>query len=228
MRLKTLLAASTALALVAAAPAANAGDIYVSVFGGANFLANDSGVTAENESSGHWTQDADTGFVLGGAVGTSLDRWAQGLSAEVEVAYRRNDLGGNWSEPSESEFGYLTGNMSTFSVLANVWYEFDIGTKARPYIGGGVGWARVNADMVAVSTSDGVATDTDTNDTFRNNGFAYQLGVGFHYEVSPGVDLGLGYRFFDGPNFHEFFESEDGALSNQNHAVQVDLKININ
>ncbi|MEQ1754809.1 MAG: outer membrane beta-barrel protein [Micropepsaceae bacterium] len=228
MRIRTLLAATTAVALVAAAPGAEASNLYVSVFGGANWLADDSGVTTEETTSGHWSQSADTGFVLGGAVGTHLDRWVNGLSVEMEVSYRRNDLGGHWSEPEEDEFGILTGNMSTFAIMANAWYEFDIGSKARPYFGGGVGWSRMNADMVAVSTSDGIATSTDTNDSFENSGFAYQLGAGFHYEVSPGVDVGLGYRFFDGPNFQEFFESEDGSLVNQSHAVLVDLKIDIN
>ena len=103
MQFRTILAASTALALVSAAPSAHAGDMYVSVFGGMNLLSDDSGVTTEETTSGHWSTDADTGFVLGGAIGTHLDKWAQGLKVELEVSYRRNDLGGVWSEPEESE-----------------------------------------------------------------------------------------------------------------------------
>lgn len=225
MKLKTLLAATTACALVAAAPSANAGDLYVSVFGGMNMLADDSGPAWSNDiETSSWSSDADTGFVLGGTVGTTLDRWAEGLRVEMEVSYRRNDLGGNWV--STNSDGAIDGNLSTFAILANAWYEFDIGSKMRPYVGGGVGWGRMHADMVAL-TSDGSDTVTSASD-ITESGFAWQLGLGGRYEVSPGVDVGIGYRYFRGPDFHDFFGGDyEGNLENENHAVQVELKIDI-
>jgi len=224
MKLRTLLAATTACALVAAAPSANAGDLYVSVFGGLNMLADDSGpVYSDTDGSSAWASDADTGFVLGGTVGTTLDRWAQGLRVEMEVSYRRNDLGGNWF--STDSDGAIDGNLSTFAILANAWYEFDIGSKMRPYVGGGVGWGRMRGDMVALD-SDGTETETYTSDR-TESGFAWQLGLGGRYEVSPGVDVGIGYRYFRGPDFHDFFGGYEGSLENENHAVQVELKIDI-
>lgn len=223
MKMKLALAASTALALVAAAPGAQAGDMYVSFFGGANFLADDSGPAySDTDGSSQWASDADTGFVLGGAVGTSLDRWAKGLRTEVEVSYRRNDLGGHWIYDSDTT-GTLEGNMSTFAIMANVWYEFDIGSKVRPYIGGGAGWARMDGDMVAISSSGDSWTDTSVS----VSGFAWQLGIGGRYEVANGVDLGIGYRYFSGPAFHDFWGGYEGNLDNENHAVQVELKIDI-
>lgn len=225
MKLKTLLAATTACALVAAAPSANAGDLYVSVFGGLNMLADDSGPAWSNDiEDSSWSSDADTGFVLGGTVGTTLDRWAEGLRVEMEVSYRRNDLGGNWV--STNSDGAIDGNLSTFAILANAWYEFDIGSKMRPYVGGGVGWGRMHADMVAL-TSDGSDTVTSASD-ITESGFAWQLGLGGRYEVSPGVDVGIGYRYFRGPDFHDFFGGDyDGNLENENHSVSVELKIDI-
>lgn len=227
MKLKSLLAATTACALLAAAPSANAGDLYVSVFGGLNMLADDSGPAySDTDGTSAWSSDADTGFVLGGTVGTTLDRWAQGLRAEMEVSYRRNDLGGSWFTDDGDDTGTLDGNMSTFAILANVWYEFDIGSKMRPYIGGGVGWGRMHGDMVAL-TSDGSDTETSDND-ITESGFAWQLGLGGRYEVSPGVDVGIGYRYFRGPDHHDFWGDDyEGNLENENHAVQVELKIDI-
>jgi opacity protein-like surface antigen len=141
----------------------------------------------------------------------------------MEVSYRRNDLGGNWF--STDGDGEIDGNMSTFAILANAWYEFDIGSKMRPYVGGGVGWGRMRGDMVAL-TSGGTSTTTSTSDR-TESGFAWQLGLGGRYEVSPGVDVGIGYRYFRGPDFHNFWGGDEGALENENHAVQVELKIDI-
>jgi opacity protein-like surface antigen len=249
MKFKAILAATTACALIATAPSATAGDLYVSVFGGANFLSDSSAGEIDNPGSNQevfaWNSDADTGFVLGGAIGTSLDRWAQGLKVELEVSYRRNDVGGGWSVEeyssnviSTTAVGQLDANMSTFALMANIWYEFDIGSKARPYIGGGAGWARANFDGALTEgvTSGFSDAGGETDWDLTNNGFAWQLGVGLNYEVSPGVDVGLGYRYFSGPAFDEPFSVDTnfvvqerfGKVDNDSHAVAVNLNININ
>ncbi|MCE9521357.1 MAG: outer membrane beta-barrel protein [Alphaproteobacteria bacterium] len=234
MRMKRVLLATTALALLAGAQQAQAGDLYISVFGGANFLADDSGVFSSGTAAISF--DNDTGFVLGGAVGTSLDKWAKGLRVELEASYRRNDLGGSWFTDADSppvtdtSGGPIDGNMSTFAIMTNVWYDIDINSKIKPYVGGGVGWARVNADTALIYTfcNGGTCTGTNTNTNVENSGFAWQLGVGFNYEVAPDVDVGLGYRYFRGPSFHDTFFDGKASLHNENHAVQVNLTIGIN
>lgn len=249
MKMKTLLAATTAMAIVTAAPSATADDLYVSVFGGANFLSDSSAGYTDNPGSYQevfaWNSDADTGFVLGGAIGTSLDRWAKGLKVELEVSYRRNDVGGGWSVDqyssgfiSTTAVGQLDGNMSTFAIMANVWYEHDFGWKARPYFGGGFGWARARFDgALTTGVTSGYSNAAgETTWDLTNNGFAWQLGLGLNYEVSPGVDVGLGYRYFRGPEFNEpfrvdtnFVNSERfGKVENDSHAVAVNLNIQIN
>ena len=220
MRLKSVFLATTAVALLAGAGTAQAGDLYVSVFGGANFLADDNGIWETGE--GVWSSDADTGFVLGGAIGTHLDKWAQGLRVEVETSYRRNDVNGSWTETGGYSTGELHGNLSTFAIMANSWYDFDIGAKATPYVGGGVGWARMHADFAQTG-------DETSSSATDQSGFAWQLGAGFNYTVSADVNLGLGYRYFHGPSYHISLEgTDDGVLHNDNHVVQVSLTIGIN
>jgi len=67
------------VALVSTAMAANAGGTYVS----GNLGANWDDVASPLES--------DTGFVVSGALGTSV-KSVPGLRAEVEVAFRTNDV----------------------------------------------------------------------------------------------------------------------------------------
>lgn len=213
MRINRVLLASTALALFAGVGQAQANDdLYMNFFGGVNFLADDSGA----QGGSIFSTDADTGFVLGAAFGTELTNWAKGLSTELAVSYRRNDLGGTWNGGNAIE-----GNMATFAILVNTWYEFDVGSKFRPYIGGGAGWGRMNGDVVFV----GAGNYAD----FSNTGFSWQLGAGIHYEVMEDVDVGIGYRWFRGPEF-EFggglFSNED--IDNENHEVSVNIKIGIN
>jgi opacity protein-like surface antigen len=244
MRLKRLLLASSALALFAGAGTAQADGLYISVFGGANWAEDSSAsfftrVDTDDATGYNWSTDPDTGFVVGGVVGTHLDKWVQGLRVELEASYRRNDVGGVWNA---SDFdtgptvdfttgGAIDANLSTFAVMANVWYEHDMGWKVRPYVGGGVGWARTKLDGVLLTT-----TTFDTTFDRENDGFAWQLGVGFNYEAAPGVDVGLGYRYFNGPDINEpfgidpFFAGKQffGKVDNDNHSVMLNLTIDVN
>jgi opacity protein-like surface antigen len=227
MRMKEIFLASSALAvLVTAQEASAASDLYVSVFGGANFLTDDSQVLDFGfySTTETFRSDTDTGFVLGGAIGTNLDNWVNGLKVEMEVSYRRNDVGGTWTNDNASDAGFIDANLSTFAIMANAWYEIGIGSKVRPYVGGGVGWARTQADIAFVAT-----TGSSGSDQEENAGFAWQLGLGMNYEVAPDVDVGIGYRYFVGPRFDEFHPfNSDAVHDNENHAVQVNLTIGIN
>ena len=257
MEFKRTLLASSALALFAGAQQAQAGDLYLSVFGGANFQPQSSSSFFTGKLSQTFTGtttifEPDTGFVLGGAVGTSLDKWAKGLRVEAEVSYRRNDVGGIWALAQGGEgggegvdtvgIGVVDSNTSNFAVMANLWYDIDIGNKVRPYIGGGVGWARarrdgaIAANLLFLTGGGEVGGTSSTGTQFQQerNGFAWQLGVGFNYEVAPGVDVGLGYRYFQGPKLPGFTPGGEfgGEFSiptedNENHAVQANITVKI-
>ena len=99
MQMKRILLASSALAVLAATQQAQAAsDLYVSVLGGANFVQDES--RSFGSSSSSFSIDPDTGFVIGGVIGTRLTNWAKGLRVELEAGYRRSDMGGAWTTSS--------------------------------------------------------------------------------------------------------------------------------
>ena len=71
-----------------------------------------------------------------------------GLRVEVEVAYRQNQVDGVFTSNTAGtpQTGVVDYDHTSFSVLANVWYDIPIGSGFTPYIGGGVGWADTNVD----------------------------------------------------------------------------------
>ena len=231
---RVLLASSAAAAILALSPVAEAsGPLYFSAFGGANWLrsaantfATDSGSTSQSLSV-----SADTGFVVGAAVGMHMDNWLNGLRAEFEASYRRNKVHGVWTEESGSSSGPFEGRESTFAMMANVWYDINIGSKLVPYVGGGVGAATAQNSGVIIDVSR--IPFVDANFDNRYFGMAWQLGAGVHYEFMHGANVGLGYRYFRGPDFHyagvSGGEGDDwiGTIKNENHEVMVDLTIDI-
>ncbi len=197
----TLLASSAIVALSLATPANAAGNWYVGVFGGANWVKDHSFSVATAPTSSAdtltWATDGDSGFIVGGAVGMSLNQFMNGLRAEVEVAYRENQVDGVWQSNTGTPTGVSTGALdidhSTFSVMANIWYDFELG-GISPYIGGGVGWAETELDGNYLGTS------LSGPFSFSDSGFAWQLGAGINFDVSPNIKLGVGYRYFAGPD----------------------------
>ena len=259
MRFKSLLLGAASAAVIGGAGQAQAGPFYVSVFSGLNFVADKSASTRYTRRTGSYrtfttfthtgsiSERSRTGFVMGGAVGVHLDKWADGLRGELEASYRRNHIHGNWKTHVTSRFhtggergnttdstsaqGTLAGHMSTFALMANVWYDIDIGSKLKPYVGGGVGWARSRVAFVAVTTTFNTSATSSANE---RSGFAYQLGLGLKYEVMRDTSIGIGYRYFRGPDVNLFFGGKfaNGTvipikIRDQNQSVDISLSIDI-
>jgi opacity protein-like surface antigen len=198
MTIRRTLLATTALALGLTFTTAEAGDrsMYFTVGGGGNWLDDQSGrATASGDYFGPGAT-ADIGFVLRAAVGGQVDGVVDGLRIEVEASYRHNDATGYLLSYTTLWIGGpFEVTESTFAVLANAWYEFDIG-NLHPYFGGGAGWADTEIEGDFFGSIVGPSRDIDSS----GNGFAWQLGAGINYDVSPNVAIGIGYRYFSGPD----------------------------
>jgi len=234
MTRKIALFASTAIATAALALPADAGNFYVRMFGGANWVA-DAGFTAisptQSSDTMTFSVGGDTGWVVGGAVGYDLNEILRGWSTEVEVSYRSNQDKGHWfSTTGGSTHGNVDFDNTSLAVMANAWYEFPI-AGVSPYIGGGIGWARSRFK----GTYD-AASASDASFDFKNDGFAWQLGAGVNIPVQQGVTVGLGYRYFRGPQVTvESYGTVSGSVTNaanasvdtENHSVILDLKVSL-
>lgn len=188
---RTMLA-TCALVLASVIPAQ--ADTYATAFGGANW---------DDVAS---PLDSDTGFVVGGALGTSV-KAVPGLRAEVEVAFRTNDV--------DVFKGFIQAEHNTTSVMANAAYDFNAGIGPfRPYVLAGVGYAHTEGVIENLSLA-----------TLESSGFAWQLGAGVNTQLADGVKAGVGYRYFQGPDLDILgFEVSDGS----NHAVLATVTLDLN
>lgn len=193
--LKGLFGFLCAATIMGAGVGARAGDSwYVAVGAGAAFLSESSSTASDAfGNSVSFDTDFDTGFGVTGAIGHS---WGA-FRLEGEVSYRENDLdtieltnvtlAGIGSFNNVGSFA-ADGDVSALGFMANGWYDFDTGSPWKPFVGGGLGVARVSVNDAAIL---GI-TFADDDDWV----FAYQLGAGIGYEVNPTTVVSLGYRFF--------------------------------
>jgi OOP family OmpA-OmpF porin len=231
MRTKiTLLATTTLVTLAIAAPAQAAGSgWYVSAMGGANWVDdNDFFVNPVAATTLTWMTEADTGWLVAGAVGLGLGNVWSGLRAEVEVGYRENNVDGafrsNLGGPTPFQSGTVDYDHQTFSILANVWLDIPIGSGFTGYVGGGLGWADTSFDGAYTCTLSCVGVIPFD---FSDDGFAWQAGTGVNFQVSPNMQLGVGYRYFQGPEPTAIgpllSPTTATELDNHNHSAVVTL-----
>jgi OmpA-OmpF porin, OOP family len=180
-KLSVIAAVIAATSLTSTANAANeANDWYISGQFGVRAV--------ERETATAPGVDIDTelgnGLYLSGAVGHRLNSDGIGLRVEGEVAWR----GGNLNNFDINNVpAPVTGDgFSALSVMANGYVDFNSGSSFTPYIGAGVGLARIAGDIDA----GGNAID-DTATAFAVQGIA-----GVDVSLTDTVSLFADLRYF--------------------------------
>lgn len=143
----------------------------------------------DGETTQSGTADLDDDWMADAGVGYA---YGNGFRSEVEFAYRTNDLGSPAS-----------GGIDAKSVMINGFYDFNRGGRFQPYLGLGVGYARVEPDSI----------DSDS-------AFAYQGLAGVGVAINDRLMFDAGYRYFrvNGLDF-------SGASADYEHqAVTVGLR----
>ena len=183
----------TIFAMCALAFSASAKGFYVQTMAGANWSDTTSALGTE----------VDTGFAIGGAVGTSIDA-IPGLSIEGELAFRNNSV---------STFkGFIDGDQDQTTLMVNARYDI-LREAVRPYVLAGVGYG---SNRLSIENSP-IAFDAQ--------GVAWQLGAGVDARVADGVWLGVGYRYVQTPEVEVLgFDLSNGS----NHAVMATAKFEFN
>ena len=132
------------------------------------------------------------------------------VRAEAEVAYKRASIdevqlatdffaSTNPTEPYDAN-----GRVSVLSIMGNVLFDFGDEDGWSGFLGAGLGFAKVkyNADVAVGPQFDVGFSDSDGT-------IAWQILAGIRKSISPNIDLGLKYRFFNAPRLK--FQGGDGS-----------------
>ncbi len=152
-------------------------------------------------------------FLLRGAAG--LDFGYLRLEGEALIHH---------SEPEELPLGGHAhpagGELYSYGGMANAYVDIPTGLGITPYVGGGIGYAEVLAQDLAV-TGTALAEDKDV-------GLAYQFKAGVAFSVTPQSEITIGYRFF-GTEDLDMIGLSGGEVAVEGlrtHIAEIGLRIN--
>ncbi|MFM9862520.1 MAG: OmpA family protein [Micropepsaceae bacterium] len=194
MRLqRTLLAGAAVLALTSHASANELRGTYAAIEGGAGWVGSErfSQVTATSGvigTSATYDADFDTGWAIFGTLGYAF---GNNMRAELELGYRQNEI-----ESLREIFpvpGALApdGDLSEFTVMANLLYDIALGRHLTLTVGAGAGADQANLDAGVLGFDDGEWV------------FAYQGIAGLSYAIGDQTQLFVNYRYLqvDAPEY---------------------------
>lgn len=194
-----LIAGTAGLLLLAQPVTAQTNGWYTGLAGGVNWLA-------ETDVTGSAVRsiDEDMGWAGLGKIGYGFGN----IRLEGELGYRQNDNGGtNVAGTSAS------GDVTNWSAMANLLYDFTGMGKFVPYVGVGVGASRIKADGRFGGTT------FNDSDTVAN----VQGIIGANYEINSNWLIGADYRYLTGqdPNFNTSNSAVKLNGDNSNHTVML-------
>ena len=178
MKKTVLVAAALAMIAVPMSSMAAGDSIYIKGNIGLG-IPLDSDIDNMPENAGAAEMSFDSGFLGTFAVGYDL---ASPFRVEGEYGWQKNDLD---RLSYKNQFGnFDQGDFKVQSLMVNGYYDIDTGSAWIPFVGAGIGWAKVDLNTPALPLGD------------NDDVFAYQIMAGVAYAISDQLFVDAQYRFF--------------------------------
>jgi len=146
--------------------------------------------------------ETNTGFGISGALGY---RFTRALRTELELGYNRNSaerlvIDGISLQSAvlplpvdlpETKLD-LDGQVETWNLMASGYYDIQTNSPFQPYLGGGIGIAKVSANGINADLPALLNRSIDLDDDGVS--FIFQVKAGTAYQIGDRGSVSLGYR----------------------------------
>jgi outer membrane protein OmpA-like peptidoglycan-associated protein len=206
LRLKAALLAATFISAIGGAASAQTDGWYVGAEAGVTKVP---GIGFDNDSNG-WHQKQNLGYGVLGQAGYGFGP----VRVEGEIGFRRNDLSTFSGAAGDQSPG---GSIGGISGMANVYYDFNTGTRFTPYLGAGLGGLDLATNNISAG---GVGVSNDSR-----LAFAYQGIAGISYAVDEALSIKADYRYLrtaeEGLAVENSYGGGNATAAYASHAIMI-------
>ena len=146
----------------------------------------------------------DDSFGLALAIGYDFDkRLGIPVRTELEYSYlgRASGSAARQQIPSPGHAlnsGY-NQKMDIQTVFLNAYFDIKTGTPFTPYVGGGLGFAMIDVEKAGLEETlyypGGSMASSLSPGSKTHTNFAWNIGAGLGWDITPAITLDLGYRY---------------------------------
>ncbi|HBP9056128.1 TPA: porin family protein, partial [Escherichia coli] len=173
-----------------------------------------------------WSGGSNNDTVFGGGIAAGYDFYPQfsiPVRTELEFYARGNaDTKYNLYKDDWSR-GDLKNEVSVNTLMLNAYYDFRNDSAFTPWVSAGIGYARIHQKTTGISTWDygyGYSGRESLSRSGSADNFAWSLGAGIRYDVTPDIALDLSYRYLDAGDSSVSYKDEWG----DKYKSEVDVK----
>lgn len=158
---------------------------YIEYMFGMSIVPNQTVKGSGATGAGLWgrSEQDNPGYFFGGAVGA---RFLKHFRSELQIGFRSTEVE---NIAIQGELSDSKGDVSLFTVMANGYFDWDLGIGVIPFIGAGIGWGMPRLD---VQNQPGT-TQLNLDDT--DSVFVWNAMIGGTLPLSEIAELSLGYRY---------------------------------
>ncbi|AGF77348.1 opacity protein [Desulfocapsa sulfexigens DSM 10523] len=175
---KTLLTVATLTVLVAPVSSMAAKDSFYIKGNIGIGMGMDADIDNMPNGGGTAKMTYDSGFV--GSLAAGYD-FVSPMRMELEIIKQKNDLDITYYNNYYGSFN--EGDLKTLSFMVNGFYDVDTGSAWTPFVGGGIGWSKLDIN------------DAGFNDSDSDDVFTYQFIGGVAYAFNDQWSVDAQYRF---------------------------------
>lgn len=168
--------------------------------------------------------DIDDNLIAG--IGAGYD-FANGFRLELESRFTEFDsvdspiagINAGGLDRTADSFAF-NASSDVITLMANAYYDFDLGLPFKPYVKGGAGLAFTSTDAFLDTTINsgvnGIAAGTVISDqafgTNKETDFTWSLGAGVSYPLTDSVSLDMEYQYQDYGSVRTAFDETGDAV----------------
>ncbi len=158
------------------------------------------GTTSGVPGSRPFGNQREIGLAGGISVGYDFkERYNTPVRVEVNYTARSDAKSEKDRQLSPGSVGYtkLAQKTNLQTLMLNLWADIPTNTALTPYVGGGIGVAFIDYEMDATNYDAGTFNGKFYSGSAKKTNFAWSLGGGVAYDVTPQFAVDLGYRYID-------------------------------
>ena len=137
------------------------------------------------------TSELDDSVTVGVGVGCAR---SNGVRYDLLYTFHGDNIWSGVPAPPDPIFG----DIETHTLMANLYYDFDLGSRIKPYVGAGIGVAYHDLGVLDCTPPiAGVCTPGNFQRGGENVTFAWSVQAGAGVDLTDRWTLDVGYRYLD-------------------------------